>query len=158
MIQYAESEKVTNTLVIRDRSVHELRSVFTDTTQVFNGKNVANVASQWNHGREQNTTYPGSRGPLKKKYISPKKKARDGPLVAGTEKFVSISSNWGRINYICPRSLIGSSNETTTVISLRKVWFPSRHETTSLIGLGKAWLPSRQYSMEMRFSTRATRG
>ena len=48
------------------------------------------------------------------------------------------NSYWERI---CPSSLIGSSNETTIVIGLRKVWFPRR-----------------QHSTKMRLSIRATRG
>ena len=49
-----------------------------------------------------------------------KQKARDGPLVAGGEKFVSISSNRDKL---CPSSLIGSSDERTTVIGLRNALF-----------------------------------
>lgn len=46
-----------------------------------------------------------------------------------------------RTEFVPARWLIGSSNETTIVIGLRKVWFPSR-----------------QHSTEMRLSIRATRG
>ena len=85
----------------------------------------------------------------------PKQKARDGPLVAGANKFVSM---WSDLDRICPSSLNGFSNETTIVIGLRKALFPSRHETTTTIDVGKAWFPTRQHSREMRFSIRATRG